>query len=388
MINFEYQNHTKMIFGKKTEINVGHYVKEYGTKVLFHYGSNSIKTFGLYERIVKSLQDASIEFVELGGVIANPSLDVVREGIELCRAEDVDFILAVGGGSVIDSAKAIAVGVFYDGDVWDFFTNPPAPKKALPIGTVLTIPAAGSESSIATIITNYQAGLKRGFRHSIVRPLFAIMNPEITYTLPAYQTAVGAIDMIGHVIERYFTNTTHVDLIDRMCEGLMRTVVELAPVVLKDPTNYDARAEIMLAGALAHNGSLGIGRLEDWACHNMEYEVTQVSGIAHGHGLAILYPAWMRYVYKHDLSRFALFAHKVFDIPQTDDLEQMAMQGINSLEAFYHTLGVPTHLKDIGIDETMVHGMANKVTNDGKRTIGSFVVLNKKDVICIYEDAL
>lgn len=387
MLNFTYENSTKMVFGKDVELEVGKYVKQYGKKILFHYGSSSIKRYGLYKRIVSSLQDAEVDFVELGGVIANPSLELVHEGIRLCQEHHVDFILAVGGGSVIDSAKAIALGVHYSGDVWDFFVQPVVPQKALPVGAVLTIPAAGSESSIATVVTNYKEGLKRVFRHPITRPVFAIMNPEITYTLPPYQTAIGAIDMIGHVIERYFTNTTHVDLTDRMCEGLMRTVVKLAPVVLNDPTNYDARAEIMLAGALAHNGSLGIGREEDWACHTMEYEVTQESGIAHGHGLAILYPAWMRYVYPHDVARFAMFAKHVFDVEDDKD-DVMAVKGIEALEAFYHSLGVKTSLLEAGITESMLSPMADKVTKNGSISIGFFVKLNRNDVLKIYENAL
>lgn len=388
MENFTYHNETKMVFGKGTEAEVGTLIKDYGSKVLLHYGSGSIKKNGTYEKIVASLNEAKVPFVELGGVISNPSMKLVYEGIDLCKKEDVDMILAVGGGSVIDSAKAIAMGVFYEGDAWDFFVKGTVPRKALPIGTVLTIPAAGSESSIATVVTNYELGLKRSCRHGILRPKFAVMNPEVTFTLPPYQSAVGAIDMIGHVIERYFTNTPHVDLIDRMSEGLMRTVMEQARLVKDDPLNYDARAEIMLAGALAHNGSLGIGREEDWACHIMEYEVTQTSGVAHGHGLAILYPAWMRYVYKHDIKRFAMFANKVFDIPYQDDLEIMTLKGIDALEAFYHELDIHTHLRNEGISEEDLVGMADSCTNQGTRILGNFVKLTKEDVINIYHQAL
>ncbi len=388
MINFDYQNGTRLVFGKGVETGIGELTKEYGTKVLLHYGSGSIKKYGLYDTIIASLNEAGVSFVELGGVIANPSLELVQEGIKRCKEEGVDLILAVGGGSVIDSAKAIALGVYYDGDVWDFFVNGVTPKKALPVGTVLTIPAAGSESSIATVVTNYEQKLKRGFRHNLIRPVFAVMNPEITYTLPAHQTAVGAIDMIGHVIERYFTNTPHVELTDRLCESVMRTVIDHAPVVLDDPTNYASRAEIMLAGALAHNGWLGVGREEDWASHIMEYEITQVSGIAHAHGLAILYPAWMRYVYKQDVDRFARFAQVLFDIPEEDDKETMALAGIDALEAFYHALGITTRLSQVGIDESQIEAMADSCTNGGTRILGNFVKLTRDDVIAIYRSAL
>jgi len=388
MNNFTYENPTKLVFGQDTEQEVGTLTKMYGTTVLLHYGSGSIKQNGLYGRVKNSLKAANLEVVELGGVIPNPSLKTVKEGIALCEQHGVDVILAVGGGSVIDSAKAIAMGVPYAGDAWDFFVRGTVPKAALPIGVVLTIPAAGSESSIATVITNYNLGLKRSCRHDILRPKFAVMNPALTYTLPPYQSAIGAIDMMGHVIERYFTNTPHVDLIDRMSEGLLKTVIEQANIVADDPTNYDARAELMLAGALAHNGSLGLGREEDWACHIMEYEVTQTSGIAHGHGLAMLYPSWMRYVYKHNVERFAMFAKNVFAIEPSDELDQMARDGIAALEAFYHGLDIPTNLSYAGITENDIIPMADSCTEQGKRILGNFVKLNRNDVINIYRMAL
>lgn len=388
MENFTYYNRTKMVFGKDTERQVGTLTKQYGSKVLLHYGSGSIKKYGLYDRIVEQLEKDHIEFVELGGVIPNPSLELVYEGIELCKKENVDFILAVGGGSVIDSAKAIAAGVLYDGDVWDFFVNGVEPKEALNIGVVLTIPAAGSESSIATVVTNYKEGLKRVFRYEVVRPVFAIMNPEITYTLPPYQTACGAIDMMAHIIERYFTNTENVALTTALCEASMKTIVEQAKVVFENPTDYGARSELMLAGAIAHNGSLGIGREEDWGCHAMEYEVTQVSGVAHGAGLAILIPSWMRYVYTHDVHQFAQFAQNVFDVEEILPLEEVALLGIKKLEEFYHSLGIPTHLSEVGIKDSDLEGMANLVTKHGTIEIGHFVTLDKQDVLTIYRNAL
>lgn len=388
MIDFTYQNPTKMVFGQGVEDQVGTLLLEHGKKVLFHYGSGSIKQNGLYDRVVASLHASGLDVVELGGVVPNPLMSTVYEGIELVRTQQVDVILAVGGGSVIDSAKAIAMGARYEGDAWDFFAKGTVPTSALPVGVVLTIAAAGSESSNATVVTNDTLGLKRSCRHEILRPVFAVMNPAVTMTLSPYQTAVGAIDMLGHVIERYFTNTTHVDLIDRMSEGLMKTVIDQAKLLKEDPKNVDARAEIMLAGALAHNGSLGVGREEDWACHVMEYEVTQTCGVAHGHGLAMLYPAWMRYVVDQDVNRFAMFAHEVFGIPYHEDPRVTAFAGIESLEAFYHELGIDTKMSSCGITAADIEPMAASCTNQGQRVLGNFVPLTKDDVIRIYHAAL
>jgi alcohol dehydrogenase YqhD (iron-dependent ADH family) len=384
--NFEYDNKTKIIFGKGTDQEVGKYTKLYGKKVLLHYGSGSIKKYGLYDKVVKSLQEEGVDFVELGGVVANPRLSKVYEGIELCRKEDVDFILAVGGGSVIDSAKAISLGVHYDGDVWDFFSKRTAVEKVLPIGVVLTIPAAGSESSTATVITNEDGMYKRGTGHLLLRPVFSILNPELTFTLPNYQTAAGAVDMIGHVIERYFTNTKNVELTDRLCESVIRTVVHNTPLAIQENEDYNARAEIMWSGALAHNGLIGTGREEDWASHGIEHELSAMYDIAHGAGLAIIYPAWMKYVYKHDLDRFALFANKVFDIEiNQKNLEETALKGIKALEDFYRSIGMPVRMSEAKMKASDIEEMANKATNNGQRTLGSFVSLNKEDVINIYK---
>lgn len=388
MLNFEYDNKTKIIFGKDTEKQVGSLTKQHGKKVLLHYGSGSIKKYGLYDRVVESLKEANINYVELGGVVANPRLQKVYEGVELCKKENVDFILAVGGGSVIDSAKAIALGAFYDGDVWDFFATGMRPKQVLPVGVVLTIPAAGSESSVATVVTKEEGLLKRGYGDVSLRPVFSILNPEITYTLPNYQTAAGAADMFGHVIERYFTNTENVELTDRLCESVMRTILSNAPKAIANNNDYDARAEIMWAGALAHNGLIGTGREEDWASHGIEHELSAIYDIAHGAGLAIIYPAWMKYVYKHDLNRFALFAHKVFDIEYQDNLENMALESILKLEEFYQEIGMPIRMSDADMDDTHIDEMSNKATSNGTRSIGSFVKLDINDIKNIYKLAL
>ena len=314
MENFEFYSPTRIIFGRGTEEKVGELTKEYGTKVLLHYGGGSIKKYGLYDKVVKSLQDAGVDFIELGGVQPNPRLGLVKEGIKICRENDIDFILAVGGGSVIDSAKAISLGVPYEGDVWDFFMGKALPEKNLPVGVVLTIPAAGSESSNSVVITKEEGLLKRSCNNDINRPVFAIMNPELTFTLPPYQTASGVVDMMAHIMERYFTHQTDVDLTDGLCESMLKTIMKNALIVMEEPDNYDARAELMWAGTLAHNGLVGTGRIGDWASHAIEHELSAMYDVAHGAGLAVVFPAWMKYVYKHNVNRFAQFAVNVFNV--------------------------------------------------------------------------
>lgn len=388
MLDFVYDNKTRIIFGKGTENEVGTYTKDFGKKVLLHYGGGSIKRFGLYDKVVESLQKEGIEFVELGGVLPNPRLSLVQEGIELCRKEKVDFILAVGGGSVIDSAKAISLGVFYDGNVWDFYEKGIRPKKVLPIGTVLTIPAAGSESSTATVITNEETAIKTGYGDLSLRPVFSILNPEITFTLPNYQTACGAVDMFGHVIERYFTNIVDVDLTDHLCEATMKTVFENASKCIKDNQDYASRADIMWAGVIAHNGLLGTGREEDWASHEMEHEISAIYDIAHGAGLAMIYPAWMKYVSHKNYQRFATFGETVFGLEKESDPKVGAEKAIIALEEWYKSIGMPTRMSDFDITDEHIELMASKVTKDDTKTIGSFVRLNKEDVINIYKLAL
>ncbi len=384
MNNFVYDNKTKIIFGKNTENEVGKYTKLYGKKVLLHYGRNSIKKYGIYDRVIKSLKEHNIDFVELGGVQANPRLKLVQEGIMLSRKENVDFILAIGGGSVIDSAKAIALGHYYDGDVWDFFSKGIQPDKVLPVGVVLTLPAAGSESSTATVVTKEDEFSKRGYGHILLRPVFSILNPELTYTLPNYQTACGAVDMMGHVFERYFTNTKNVTLTDRFCESILTTVIQNAKIAIEDNTNYAARSEIMLAGLHAHSGLVGTGREEDWASHGLEHPLSAVYDIAHGAGLAMIYPAWMKYVYKHDMDRFVMFASNVFGVEvNPNNKEETVLKGIQKLEEFYTSIGMPTRLKDLNIDDSKLEFMVSKVSR-----AGNFVKLNKEDIKNIYQLAL
>lgn len=384
MENFIYQNATKLVFGKDTETQTGEETKLIGKKVLLHYGGGSIKKSGLFDRVIDSLNEAGVEYVELGGVKPNPVISLVREGVDLCKAENVDAILAVGGGSVIDSAKAIAAAVYYDGDAWDFFIGKATYEDSLPIGVVLTIPAAGSETSGGTVVTNEDGEYKKAFGNGGLRPKFAIMNPELTYTLPDYQTACGITDMTSHIFERYFTNSTHVEVTDRLCEGTLRSIMNQAPKVLNESDNYDARAEIMYAGTIAHNDSLGVGRIGCWATHGIEHEISGIYDIAHGAGLAIMFPAWMKYVYKHDVKRFAQFANRVFDVEiDLDDFEKTALQGIAKVEGFFMSIGMPTRLSEVDIDDTHFEEMARKATENG--AIGNFVKLEKDDVQRIYE---
>lgn len=382
MINFTFQNPTKIIFGKGTESKVGYESQKYGTKVLLHYGGGTIKRTGLYDKVVQSLEASGMTIFEFGGVQPNPRLSLVREGIEICRKNRISFILAVGGGSVIDSAKAIAAGVPYDGDVWDFYTEKAKIKSALPIGVVLTIPAAGSESSTGSVITNEDGWYKRPTGSSFIIPKFAIMNPELTYTLPPYQTAAGAADMMAHIFERYFTNEHNVDLTDRLSEAALKTIIKNVPIALKEPTNYAARAEIMWAGTIAHNGLLGTGRIEDWATHDIEHELSGIYDITHGAGLAILFPAWMKYVYKQDINRFAQFAIRVWDVePDFNNLENTVLEGIKKTKTFFKNIGLPTSLVEANIPEDRFEEMAMKATE--VHPLGSFVKLEKEDVFNI-----
>ncbi|WP_138416581.1 iron-containing alcohol dehydrogenase [Aquibacillus sediminis] len=384
MRNFVFDNKTKIIFGKDQEQVVGKEVAPYGKKLLLHYGGGSIKETGLYDKVIESLKAQGIEVFELGGVKPNPRVSLVREGVSLCKEHDIDFILSVGGGSVIDSAKAIAAGVKYDGDVWDFYTGKASISESLPTGVVLTIPAAGSESSAGTVITNEDGLYKRATGHISLRPQFAILNPELTYTLPAYQTAAGVTDMMSHIFERYFTNEQNVELTDRLSEATLRTIIHNAPVVLEEPSNYDARAEIMWAGTLAHNDLLDTGRLGDWGSHDIEHELSGIYDITHGAGLAIIFPAWMKYVYQQDVNRFAQFANRVWGVEiDLNNLEKTALAGIEKLEQFFQSIGMPTTLREANIDDKHFEEMAKKATENGP--LGNFVKLHAEDVHQIYK---
>jgi len=388
MIDFRFLCPTEMIFGKDAELKAGEETKKYGTCVLLHYGSGHIKKSGLYERVTGSLKKAGIRYVELGGVMPNPRLSLVREGIRLCRENGVDFILAVGGGSVIDSAKAIALGAVDDGDVWDFYEGRRSAASALPVGVVLTIPAAGSESSNGTVVTNEETGDKRPYDSEVLRPKFALMNPELTYSLPPYQTACGASDIMAHIMERYFTQVQNVDLTDRLCEATLKAVIRNTPLILAAPKDYDARAEIMWAGSIAHNDLLGTGRIGDWASHMIEHELSGINDVAHGAGLAIIFPAWMRYVYKQDVNRFAQFAVRVWDIEMDFfNPERTVLVGIAAIRSFFKSIGLPVSLSEIGITPEHYERIATNCRRTDGDAVGSFMPLRTADIVEILKIA-
>jgi len=386
MDNFTFRNPTKIIFGKGTESTVGAETAKYGKKVLLHYGGGSIMKSGLYDRVVASLKAAGLAYVELGGVQPNPRLELVHRGVKLCRDEGVDFILAVGGGSTIDSAKAIAMGVPYEGDVWDFYAGKAAPKRALPVATVLTIPAAGSESSDSTVITNEDGWFKRGYSSELVYPVFSILNPELIFTLPAFQVVCGAADIMAHMMERYFTNSKNVETVDRIIESTMKTVIHNVPKFLANQKDYDAAAEIMWSGTLAHNNIMSTGRMGDWASHNIEHELSAIYDVAHGAGLATVFPAWMKYTMKHDLTRYVQYAERVWNVDVNHwDPEGTALEGIRRQEAFYRSVGLPVTLKELGAGEDRLEEMADKATKGDTETIGQFVKLKKADIMAILD---
>jgi len=390
MLNFQFYNPARIIFGKGEEENVGRYTAEYGgKKVLLHYGGGSIKKTGLFDKVVKSLNENNVEFVEFGGVCPNPVLSLVRKGIEICKNENVDFILAVGGGSVIDSAKAISVGARTDEDIWEYFMDK---KKVIyetiPIGTVLTIAATGSESSTSTVITNEENLFKRSISSSKYIPKFSILNPELTFTLPAYQTACGCSDILSHLFERYFTQVENVDFTDRLLEAAMKTIILNAPLAIEKPYDYNVRAEIMWVGTLAHNGLLNTGRIGDWASHHIEHELSALYNITHGAGLSIITPAWMKYVYKENADKFVQLAHRVFDVDFAYTEKELTVKKmIKRLENWYKSLGLPTTLREVDIDDSRFSEMAEKCLV-ARGLTGNFKKLNQEDICNIYKLAL
>lgn len=387
MDNFTFYAPTYFDFGIDKEQNVGKLVRRFGgSKVLLHYGGGSIIKSGLYDRVIDCLKEEGIEVVALGGVKPNPRSGLVYEGIDLCRRENVDFILAVGGGSTIDSAKAIAAGTLYDGDFWDFHEGK-AIEKALPIGTVLTIAAAGSEGSPNCVITKEEGMLKRGAKSDVLRPKFSILNPALTMTLPPYQSAAGITDIMIHIMERYFTTTEDVEVTDRLCEGLLKTMISEGKKVMKNPQDYHARANIMWCGMLAHNNVCGVGRNQDWASHGLEHELSALYDVAHGAGLAVMAPVWLRYVLEKKPERLVSFAVHVWNIDlDMNDLHGTAIKGIEAFENFLKEIGMPTSFAEIGAKREDIPVMAEKIIKS-KGSLGGYVKLNKEDIIAIYEMA-
>ena len=388
MINFEFSNTTEIVFGKGTREQVGEKIRKYSdcNKVLVVYGSDRIKKNGLFDAVSSSLKQQKIDILELGGVKPNPRLSLVRRGIEICRNEKIDFILAIGGGSAIDTAKAIGVGVPYEGDVWDFYLGKDTPKKTLKTAVICTIPAAGSESSLSSVITNEDGWYKKSINLDLIRPVFAIINPELTFTLPAYQIGCGVVDMMTHIMERYFTNTTHVDLTDRLCEAALRSIIANGEKTLKEPENYDTRAEIVWAGTLAHNGLLNTGRVQDWASHRIALEMSGLYDIAHGASLSIVYPAWMEYVYSHDKKRFMQFAVRVWDVDLAyGEEDEICLEGIRRMREFFKKLGMPLTFEDAGLPTDAFEEMADKATYGDTIPVGNFVKIGKSQMIDIYK---
>ncbi len=391
MNNFTFYSPTYFAFGKGEEQRAGQLVKRFGgSRVLLHYGGGSAVRTGLLDRVKRSLEENGVSFTQLGGVQPNPRSGLVYEGIELCRRENVDFVLAVGGGSVIDSAKAIAAGTIYEGDFWEFYQGKSV-EKALPVGTVLTIAAAGSEGSPDSVITREDGMLKRGASGEALRPVFSILNPALTQTLSPYQTACGITDMMAHLFERYFTTTKEVEVTDRMIEGLLLALIHEGPRAVADPDNYEARANLMWAGMMAHNNSCGVGRNQDWASHDIEHELSALYDCAHGAGLAVVFPAWMKYVYKKDVMRFAQVAVRVWGCSMDfANPESTALAGIAAFEHFLTSIGMPTRLSGLGAREEDIGKLAHTACygNGRQGHIGGFVCLQQQDVEQIYRLAL
>ncbi len=389
MIDFEFQNKTRIIFGKGKEKTIGEQIKPYSNNILFvHYGDGIIESLGLYDSIVASLKANGISFTELKGIKPNPELGKVKEGIEVCRKNNIGFVLAVGGGSVIDTVKGIAAGVPYSGDLWDYFEGKAGiVQTALPTGVIVTLPASGSETSTGTVITKENGKYKRFIDSNELRPQFAILNPELTLKLPPFLTACGIADIISHTMEKYFTQVKGVDFIDRLSEALMRSMIVNGRKLLESPGDYNARADVMLAASFSHNGYLDSGRTADWASHIIEHELSALYGVTHAAGLTAVIPAWMSYVYKSGLERFVQYAVRVWDVDvEYGSFEDVALEGIKRTKLFFKELGLPTSLKELDIDNSRFEEMAAKATENGD--VGSFLKLGKQDIINILESAL
>jgi alcohol dehydrogenase YqhD (iron-dependent ADH family) len=388
MENFVFRNPTTIYFGKQMEERVGEIVAQYSKNILLHhYGEDILRTIGIYDTVIKSLNEAGVKYTELGGVVANPRLSLIKEGVEICRKEGIDFVLNVGGGSVIDSGKAIAFGVPYQGeDIWNLFIGKERCTETLPTGSILTLPGTGSESSNSCVVTNEETGEKDSVDVDVIRPKFTIMNPELTMSLPPYQTACGTFDALSHIMERYFADTPNVTLTDFQCESAMRAILNIGPLQLDDPKNYDYRAEIMWACKIAHDNSLGVGRRVDWTCHQLGHQISAVCDLTHGASLAIMFLAWTKYIYKDHLDRFYKFAVNVFDVhPTAMSKEQTALEGLKRLKAWTVKLGLPTTLTEAKVDLSLIPKMTEKW--EGGSQGGYFHKLSKEDIDNIFESA-
>ena len=383
MIDFTFQNPAKIIFGKSALSHLREEAARYGKRVLLVYGGQSVKRIGLYDEVISTLNGFTV--FELPGIVPNPLLSRVYEGIDICRKEKVDLVLAVGGGSVIDTAKGICSGVKYDGDVWDFYASAREPEDTLPLGVLLTHAAAGSEMSYSSVITNENGMLKRGFNALANVPTFSLLNPEWTYSLPPYQTACGAVDIMAHMMERYFTTVTHVELTDRMITAGIKTVLHNAPAVLKTPDDYDARAEIMWVGALAHNTLLNTGRIGDWATHKLSHELSAAYGLTHGAALAVLYPAWMKYAIGQKPYKIAQFAVDIFDVKSALGSEtEIALEGVERLEDVYRSYGVPVRMRDAGIEDPDVEALVHKALPEPDSALGAYIPIRRQEAAEIF----
>ncbi|PEV49149.1 NADH-dependent alcohol dehydrogenase [Bacillus thuringiensis] len=387
MQNFVFRNPTKLIFGKGQLEQLKTEIPQFGKKVLLVYGGGSIKRNGIYDNVISILKDINAEVFELTGVEPNPRVSTVKKGIQICKENGVEFILAVGGGSVIDCTKAIAAGSKYDGDVWDIVTKKTFANEALPFGTVLTLAATGSEMNAGSVITNWETNEKYGWGSPVTFPQFSILDPVHTTSVPKDQTIYGMVDIMSHVLEQYFHHGTNTELQDRYCEAVLKTVIETAPKLLSDLENYEHRETILYCGTMALNGILAIGVKGDWATHNIEHAVSAVHDIPHGGGLAILFPNWMKHVVEENVSRFKQFAIRVFDI-ETDGKtdKEVALEGIKALRQFWTSIEAPATLADYGIGENEIDIMANKAMAYGE--FGNFKKLNKDDVLSIYKASL
>ena len=386
MNNFVFYSPTEFVFGKATEMQVGALARKHGArKVMIVYGGGSVVRSGLRDRVKQSLQEAGIEYCLMGGVQPNPVDTKVYEGIEFCRREQADMLLPVGGGSVIDTAKAIAAGVLYEGDFWDFYIGKAKVTKALKVAVVLTIPAAGSEGSGNTVITKLDGLQKLSLRvPEVLRPVFSIMNPELTYTLPPFQTACGVADMMAHIMERYFTNTQEVEIGDRLCEGTLMAIINEAPKVMRNPEDYGARANLMWAGMIAHNGTCGVGCEEDWASHFLEHEISAIYGVTHGAGLSVIFPAWMTWMVEHNVGKIAQYAVRVWGVPESEDKKAVALEGIGKLKNFFTSLGLPVTFKELGVENPDIDRLADSLHRNKGELVGNYVKLTKQDSKEIY----